>query len=257
MSRHIAFEGIDNFRDFGDYAAGGRRLKPGLLYRSANHSQATDADLSKLAGLGVAVIVDLRRPNERERAPSRRWDGFTAAVIENDISEARDDEWRDFITSSDLTVESFTRYMTDYYTHAPFWTRHLDLYSRYFRTLAEADGPVLVHCAAGKDRTGILCALTHHIVGVSDDDIMADYLLTNDEERLTRRLPFMRDYVLELSGKAPSDEALMVGMRVEAEYLAEAFRVMRERHGSLDGYLDEALGLDTPTRKAIHDRLLA
>ena len=80
MTRHIRFDAIDNFRDFGDYAAGARRLKRGLLYRAANQAMATEADLEKLAGLNLSVIVDLRRANERERSPSRRWDGFAAEV---------------------------------------------------------------------------------------------------------------------------------------------------------------------------------
>ena len=61
MTRRIPFEAIDNFRDFGDYAAGQRRLRRGLLYRSASQSRATDADLEKLAGLGR-----VRRPGDRE-----------------------------------------------------------------------------------------------------------------------------------------------------------------------------------------------
>jgi protein tyrosine/serine phosphatase len=257
MTRRIAFEGIDNFRDFGDYAAGARRLRRGRLYRSANHAMATDEDLAKLAGLGIAVIVDLRRPNERERLPSRRWDGFSAAVIENDIGEDRDDEWRDFVMSSDCSAEAFRGYMLDYYRHAPFWARHHDLYGRYFRVLAETDGPVLVHCAAGKDRTGILCALTHHLAGVSDDDILEDFLLTNDPARLEKRLPFMREHIREITGRTPPDDGCLVAMRVEAEYLAEAFKVMRAAHGSLDGYLETVLGVDAGLRGRIHDRLLA
>jgi protein tyrosine/serine phosphatase len=256
-TRHIPFEGIHNFRDFGGYRAHARTLKSGLLYRSANHAYATDADLRKLAELNLAVIVDLRRPNEREREPCRRWEGFGARVIENDIGEDRDDEWRDFIASSDLTVESIRNYMLDYYRRAPFWTRHLDLYSRWFQALAEADGPVLVHCAAGKDRTGIICALTHHVAGVHDDDIVADFLLTNDPERLAKRLPFMRDHIREISGRTPPDDAVLTNMGVEAAYLEEAFRAMREAHGSLDGYLEQALGLDGELRERIHDRLLA
>lgn len=257
MTRHIAFEGIHNFRDFGGYPARGRALKTGRLYRSANHAHATDADLERLAALNLAVIVDLRRANEREREPCRRWQGFAASVIENDVREERDDEWRDFIMSSDLSPESFRRYMLDYYRLAPFWTRHLDLYSRYFRALAETEGPVLVHCAAGKDRTGIICALTHHVAGVHDDDILADFLLTNDPERMARRLPFMRDHIREVSGRTPSDEAVLTGMGVEAQYLEAAFAAMREAYGSLDGYLDRALGLDGALRERIHDRLLA
>jgi len=255
--RHIPFEAIENFRDFGDYAAGARRLKQGLLYRSAAQSRATDADLEKLGGLGISVIVDLRRANEREKEPSRRWTGFAAQVIENDLGQDTADEWGTFIQTSDLSVQSFHAYMMDYYRHAPFQRRHIDLYQRYFRALAETDGPILVHCAAGKDRTGIICALTHHVAGVHDDDIQADYLLTNDPARMEKRLPMIREVIQEATGKTASDEALMVAMRVEAEYLAEAFRVMREAHGSLDGYLDQALGLDADLRGRLHDRLLA
>ncbi|WP_293907049.1 tyrosine-protein phosphatase [Phenylobacterium sp.] len=258
MTRRIAFEGIDNFRDFGDYAAGQKRLRRGLLYRSAHQARATDADLARLAGMGLSVVVDLRRSNEREREPSRRWEGFTAQVIENDIGQDTADEWATFIAGSDLSVGSFRAYMLDYYRAAPYQRRHIDLYARYFRALAESQGPVLVHCAAGKDRTGIICALTHHVAGVHDDDIVQDYLLTNDHERMVARLPVMREHVgMASGGRIPSDEALITAMRVEAEYLDEAFRVMREAHGSLDGYLDEVLGLDPRLRGRIHDRLFA
>lgn len=258
MTRHIPFEGIENFRDFGDYAAGQRRLRRGLLYRSAHQARATDADLQKLGDMGLSVIVDLRRSNEREREPSRRWVGFAAQVIENDIGQDTADEWSTFIASSDLSVSSFHAYMRDYYRNAPTQKRHIDLYRRYFRALAETEGPVLVHCAAGKDRTGIICALTHHVAGVHDDDIVADYLLTNNHERMIARLPAMREYVADTAGgRIPSDEALLTAMRVEADYLEEAFQVMREGHGSLDGYLDQVLGLDAGLRGRIHDRLLA
>jgi protein tyrosine/serine phosphatase len=257
MTRRIPFEAIDNFRDFGDYAAGARRLKRGLLYRSASQARATDADLEKLAGLGIAVIVDLRRANEREREPSRRWTGFAAQVIENDIGQENADEWHTFIESSDLTAASFHAYMMDYYRKAPHQARHIDLYRRYFQALAANEGPILVHCAAGKDRTGIACALTHHVAGVHDDDIVEDYLLTNDPERLEKRLPQIRDAIRENTGRLADDQALMTAMRVEAEYLQEAFQVMREQHGSLDGYLDDVLGLDDGVRGRIHDRLLA
>jgi protein tyrosine/serine phosphatase len=257
MTRHIPFEAIENFRDFGGYAAGQKRLKQGLLYRSASQARATDADLERLAALGLSVIVDLRRSNEREREPSRRWNGFAARVIENDIGQDTADEWTTFIQSSDLTAASFHNYMMDYYRHLPFQRRHVDLYTRYFHALAESEGPILVHCAAGKDRTGIICALTHHLAGVHDDDIQADYLLTNDPARMEKRLPMVREAVRQATGREASDEALMVAMRVEAEYLAEAFRVMCEAHGSLDGYLDQALGLNSDLRGQLHDRLLA
>ncbi len=259
MSRRIAFEGIDNFRDFGDYAAGARRLKAGLLYRSGHPARATDADLARLADLGLAVIVDLRRAQERERErePARRWPGFAAQVIDNDLPQEGLQEWEQFVASSDPTPGSVRDYMLGYYGKAPFEPRYRDLYGRYFRALAETEGAVLVHCAGGKDRTGILCALTHHVAGVGEADVVADYLLTNDMARFAARLPMVSQLTLERFGKTVSDETLLAVMGVEAEYLQVAFAAMRARHGSVDGYLDEALGLDEAQREQIHARVLA
>jgi len=78
------FDGLTNFRDFGGYSAGDRRMVTGRFFRSANHALASDADLARLAAMGIAAVVDLRRPVERERSPSRRWEGFAASVVEND-----------------------------------------------------------------------------------------------------------------------------------------------------------------------------
>lgn len=256
MQRILPFEGVENFRDFGGYDAKGRRLKRGLLYRSAHHGNATEADLAAMRGLGLTVIVDLRRPNERERDPCRRWEGFAASVIENDIGQAHDDPWHLFIANSDLSAAAFRRYMEDYYVEAPFVERHLDLYARYFQALANADGAVLIHCAAGKDRTGILAALTHHLAGVSEDDIVADFLLTNDPGRFERRVPVMMQVMKDLTGKTPTEDAVRTALGVEAHYLENAFRAIHERHGSLDAYLEEALGVDETMRRTIHDRIL-
>jgi len=256
MTRILPFEGVENFRDFGGYDARGRRLKRGLLYRSAHHSNATQADLAAMRELGLSVIVDLRRPNERQRDPCRRWEGFAATVIENDIGQVHDDPWHLFIAGSDLSVEAFRRYMEDYYVEAPFVERHVDLYSRYFQALATTDGAVLIHCAAGKDRTGILAALTHHMAGVSEDDIVADFLLTNDPGRFERRVPVMMRAMQDLTGKTPTEEAVRTALGVEAHYLDNAFRAIHQRHGSLDAYLERVLGVDDNARQAIHDRLL-
>ena len=82
-----AFEAIDNFRDYGDYAtAAGRRIRPGRLLRSGHHARASEADLERLKGLGLGAVVDLRRPGERRDQPSRRHDGFDALVIEGSDS---------------------------------------------------------------------------------------------------------------------------------------------------------------------------
>ncbi len=256
MTRHIPLQGVENFRDFGDYAAGEGRLKKGVLFRAAHQAQATDDDLAVMAALNLAVVVDLRRPNERQRDPSRRWEGFAARVIDNDLGVSGEDPWHAFLHSSDLSVGSIRDYMVEYYRRAPFKERHLDLFRRYFQALAAASGPVLIHCAAGKDRTGLLAALTHHVAGVGDDDVIDDYLLTNNEERFARRGPKFAAIIEAASGRRPSDAAMRMAMGVEADYLATALAEMRGQYGSIDGYLETAVGLDAAGREAVRAHIL-
>jgi len=256
MTRHIDFDGIENFRDFGGYdTALGRPVKRGLLYRSANHAYATDADLARMADLGLAAIVDLRRTEERTREPSKRWPGFGAAVVENDILSDHAD-WAQSMKDVEVNAQWFLDDGMGYYRRAPFEPRHIDLYSRYFRMLADADGAIVVHCVAGKDRTGLICALTHHVLGVHPDDIMADYLLTNDESRIARKINFLGPWLRDTVGKTVDEAGLRVAVSVNAAYLETALSVIREAHGSLDGYLSEALGVDAALRERLQARLL-
>jgi protein tyrosine/serine phosphatase len=257
MDQRFTFEGVDNFRDFGGFpAAGGQRLRTGRLYRSASHGRATDADLAALHALGLAVIVDLRREAERERDPSRRHPDFACEVIASGPGYDEGDSWVDHITSSDLSPGSFRNYMLGYYREAPFNPRIVALYRRYFEALARADGPVLIHCAAGKDRTGILAALTHRLAGVSHDDMLADYLATNDPVRLERRLPQVTEVIFAHTGRTLPPETVMIAMGVEADYLDAAFAAMAARHGGVDGYLRETLGVGPDLAESIRGRLL-
>jgi protein tyrosine/serine phosphatase len=248
-------EGVDNFRDFGGYrTAHGRRLRRGRLLRSASHGRATDADLAALATIDIAVVVDLRRGSERERDPSRRHPGFRGRVIVND--EDGPDSWLEHIRRSDLSPAAFRDYLVGYYAAAPFEPRHVDLFRRYFEALETSDGAVLIHCAAGKDRTGLLAALTHHMAGVHRDDILADYLLTNDPGRIARRTPTVAQAIREASGRMPDEAAVRVALGVEAVYLETAFERIGDIHGGVDAYLRDTLGLSDTRRVALVERLL-
>lgn len=252
------FEALDNFRDYGDYAsAAGRRVVPGRLYRSAHHARASDADLARLGTLGLAAVVDLRRPSERRDQPSRRPAGFAAQVIESVHDDGGEAPHITFLKTADLTEESGRRFMTGVYRALPFEPAHLDLFGRYFRALGEAEGPVLIHCAAGKDRTGMLAALTHSLLGVHRDDMVEDYLLTNEAVDLERRAPSIARQLEAMTGRKASHGAVVAFLGVEPAFLETALAEIVARHGSVEAYLERALGVDAALRDRIGERLSA
>jgi protein tyrosine/serine phosphatase len=256
MTRMISLEGVGNLRDFGGYpTACGRGLKAGRFYRSGHQAQATDADLEALAALKLAVIVDLRRTDERERQPSRRWEGFDAAVISSDLGDI-DRGWEAVLPGCDPTPEFFDGMMMDWYRRAPFGPRMTFLFSRYFEAMAASEGGVLIHCAAGKDRTGLLAALTHHLAGVRREDLIEDYLLTNAAPYQAEMAPRIGHIIEKLSGTTPSEEAVRVAMGVRAAYLEAALDAIEDRYGSIDAYLEQALEVGPKRRRAFEERHL-
>ena len=252
------FDALDNFRDYGDYAtAAGRRVAPGRLFRSAHQARVSDADLDRLGALGLGVIVDLRRPSERRDQPSKRPAGFSGTVIESGHDDGGEAPHITFLRTADLTPDSGRRFMTDTYRRLPFEASHLDLFGRYFQALGETEAPVLIHCAAGKDRTGMLAALTHHLLGVHPDDMVADYLLTNTAVDLDRRAPGIARQLEAMTGRTASHDAVVAFLGVEPVYLETALAEIATRHGSVDAYLEQALGVDAGLRDRIGERLAA
>lgn len=255
ITRLHAFDGLTNFRDFGGYDAGGRRIVTGRFFRSANHALASEADLVRLRDMGISAIVDLRRPQERERAPSRRWDGFSAQVIENHDDDEGVDSWDKFMGRWDMEAASYRDFLLRYYAEAPHLPRLLDLFARYFDVMANSEGAVVVHCAAGKDRTGLAVALTHWLAGVHMDDIVSDYLMTNSSGRFETHGANWRAAILEQHGRAPTMDVMRAIMGVEACFLERSFEVITERNGGVEAYLRDALGVDAAKRARIEARL--
>ena len=114
-----------------------------------------------------------------------------------------------------------------------------------FTHLLEDRAPLVIHCTAGKDRTGFACALILHALGVRDDVIADDYLLTN---RFYRRDP-------TAATDLPDDVRETIGS-VHASYLAAGFEAVRTDFGSLEGYFEDGLGIDARNRAALQARYL-
>jgi protein tyrosine/serine phosphatase len=116
---------------------------------------------------------------------------------------------------------------------------------------------VLVHCAAGKDRTGLSVALAHHVAGVSRDDMLANYLQSNDAGLADAETMQRVRERFSAEGRPISDETILAVLSVAPEYLHAMLAVIDEKCGSLDRYIDESLGVTAQQRNEIVARFTA
>lgn len=252
--RVLALEGINNFRDYGGYAvAGGGRAKRGVLWRSGQHVGASDADLEAIAGIRFATVIDLRGDSERELNPCRRHAGFAAEVLFCEGETAGLTSHLD-AAKGVLGEDEARGAMRRLYAEMPYRPNLVAVLRRYFAVLAQDRGASLIHCYAGKDRTGMAVALAHHVLGVHPDDAMADYLLTNEATR-NRKLPGTTG-----SNAGPyaalSEAAKRALFFVDASYLETGMTAIRESHGTVDAYLADVLGVDADVRERIRAGLI-
>lgn len=231
MTRHIEFANIHNFRDVGGYAAsGGRTVRWQRLYRADSLGWLTGDDVDRFRALKVRTVIDLRGPDEvrkRGRAPETEGQRYHNLPVEGrpwDIGQF----------DPEVGIE---RYFADRYLEVS--EDGVDNLRTAVETIAAADNaPVVVHCVAGKDRTGLLIALVLALVGVSEEDIVADYALTG---LATAR------FIADAPRRYP-DHSIWPGFgAAPAEAMWLFLRDMAARHGSLEGYCRRVLGLDAAT----------
>jgi protein-tyrosine phosphatase len=168
--RHVQFDRLHNFRDLGGYrAADGRAVRWGRLYRSDSLAKLRGDDAARFAALGVRTVVDLRYPFEIER-----WGRVPPAggVAYHNCSI----EHRPFDQSQLSGRTDPVRFLADRYAEVA--ADGAEEIGQALRIIAAGDAPLVMHCASGKDRTGIMAAIILSLLGVAEADIVADYALT-------------------------------------------------------------------------------
>lgn len=254
--RVLPLEGVHNFRDYGGYAGSDGRLREGVLWRSAQHHGASDADLEQIDALGLGTVVDLRGASERARSPCRRHPGFAGEVI---LVEEETSGFAPHVAAASgaMSVADVHARMHATYAAMPYRPQIITLLRGYFAALADRDGAHLIHCMAGKDRTGLAVALLHLLLGVHDDDVRADYLLTNSAGRADDRIEEGMRWVRERYRIPVSDAAARAVMMVDAAYLDTALAAIEAESGSRERYMAGPLSVDAARRDAIAARLIA
>ena len=241
-ARHLNLAGASNFRDLGGYPGkDGRALRWRQIFRSNHLGHLTEADIELLRGLGLKSAFDFRGTGERAAAMC----GLTEIAVHSLPIEptvvaalrARLAGGAPLASADALDV------MRDSYRN--YVRYNTPSFCALFAHLLEDRAPLVIHCTAGKDRTGFACALILHALGVPDDLIAEDYLLTN---RFYRRDP-------SASSDLP-EEVRQVLASVEASFLAAAFDAIRADYGDLESYLSDGLGLGAQERARLEARYL-
>ncbi|KGE02541.1 tyrosine-protein phosphatase [Pseudohaliea rubra] len=250
-ARGLGLPGGVNFRDFGGYrAADGRRVRWGYLFRSGNLSRLTDEAQAMFTGLAIDVVCDFRREDEQVSDPSLLPSGprrINLAITPGSQGSALYDA-RHRLTDAEAMAEA----MRD--INREFVRSQSDRYAALFSHLLEPRNErCLVHCAAGKDRTGFAAALVLFALGVPQETVLHDYLLTRHYFDATGELGRVRE---KYDMHHLDDEVLLPMLQVDESYLGAALGVIAEDYGSTEAYLEEALGVGPAERAALAARYL-
>ena len=242
--RHVALEGASNFRDLGGYETeDGQTVRWGLFYRSDALSDLTDADLEKLADLGIKLVCDFRAPAEKQADPDRlpAENPPKVAALEIGSENFMVKDLRERIQSGDLEGLDLRGMMIE--GNRQFATKFYPQYAAMFERLIRPENlPALVHCTAGKDRAGFASAMILRVLGVPQETVMEDFLLTN---HYTARATDRQLFMIRLFSLFRTDtEALRPLFGVEPAYLEAAFDAIDSSYGDFDTYRRVALGLD-------------
>lgn len=250
--RIVSMQGGHNFRDLGGYTTrDGRHVGYGLVFRSGTLSELSDSDHAILKSLNLSLICDLRSTNERSRKPSRLPDPLGSELWSRDHEISQGDLTRTVVrpgaTAEAVRAKVIETYRALAHEQAPSYR---DLYLH----IAQGRLPLLFHCAAGKDRTGIAAALLLDILGVEREEVISDYVLTDHYfERgceLITKDPFGEPF-------AQVDPAVWAPlMRADPAYIATMFEMMEDRHGGSTGFARQVLGLNETDIAALRKHLL-
>jgi protein-tyrosine phosphatase len=258
-TRLLPLPGACNFRDFGGYPThDGRHVRWRRLFRSGAMARLQPAALDEFHSLGIRAVCDLRRTEERRRSPNP---GFDASVrrfewdTSVEVSPIRRPEF-----ASAATIDAARAAMMAMYERMPYLLQ--PRLAGTFAALAEVEqGGFVVHCSAGKDRTGVAVALVLEALGVPRDQVIADYVLTNDAVDLAGQLLGTGGTGAGLADTADSILALphiarAAVLDAHESYIMASFGAIEARHGSVVAYLRDELGMGATAIDALRARFL-
>ena len=249
--RLLPMDGAHNTRELGGYKTiDGKSVKWGMLFRSDKLSGISKTDEEYLKKLGISKIIDFRSEGEKAEDPDIipaeidylempiNVDGAMRPKIEAVLKGETDKEVKSFL------IDANREFVNDY----------RDVYENFLRSLIDDGTPTLFHCTAGKDRAGFAAAITLIALGVSKEDVIADYMKTNAFTK--ERIEEMLGQIKLMSLYQTDVEILRPLLGVEQIYIETAFEEAEEKYGSLENFIREGLNISDKDIKHLRNQFL-
>lgn len=235
---HLPLDGCFNFRDLGGImTTEGRYVKWGKLFRSDDLSQLSDKDLNYLTGISLISIVDFRTESEKksadDRKPSSVKEMYAYSITAGNLSNIEE--------LFQMTEAEATQFMIDMNQELVSDPAAIKQFKEMFALLQnEEHVPLVFHCSAGKDRTGMAATLILYALGVDEETIRAEYLLSNQ---------YLSDKYAPLIAEHSNAEPVFV---VKEEYLQAGIDLIKEQHSSVEEFLTDSLNVNIPKFRDIY-----
>lgn len=251
IERVLPLASAPNFRDIGGYTtATGEIVRWNRVYRSSALDQLSLQDQQKLAQLNIQTICDVRTKEEHLADPDRLPDGIDAISI----APSSDDSVLKAVLRLLLQKGFLEGLLADLYQRVMI-RDNPQVFAEIFTRIADNDNlPMVIHCAAGKDRTGITIALLLALLGVPDETIIADYAYSNHYYEFFKHATRKNLAQLRIIGLTESDfDYLLIA---DGEMLQETLNKVRLQYGSIEAYLTDYVGLSPEILASVRDNLL-
>lgn len=257
--RHLDLQGTPNFRDIGGYeTSDGRFVRWGLFYRSGVLSGLTPADLQYLAQLDIHVVCDFRTTDENRVAPEKWIDSpevkRVSIPIGGDPKHKGTNVSLKELLADHPSAEQLRERMRA--TYGAFVFSSGDQFAALFQEIKDGHLPLLYHCTAGKDRTGVFTALLLRTLGVPEETVLQDYALTNqylhDPAQVKKMTVASGNSVL--NNLTPEQQSVLIA--ADPAYLESTLRQIDSRYGSFANYRRQVLKLSDEDVALLQDKLL-
>ncbi|MEZ5501735.1 MAG: tyrosine-protein phosphatase [Halioglobus sp.] len=253
--RRLPLEGTPNLRDLGGYeTVDGRRLKWGKLYRSSKLSALTESDRAYFHRLGVILICDLRQAVEQQMEPTLLDPDVKYMLAHLPVTPGSSQSFLDNLHRGVMDVQDTAGFMEG--INRDFVASQLPQYAQMFKLLLGSTPPFLIHCASGKDRTGFGAALILDVLGVPEEVIIEDYLLTNKYLPIEQEIERLAGELKDQTGAGVSKELLRPMLEVRPEYIMACFEEIAKRYESREHFHASALALDARNISVLKERFL-